>query len=261
MGGYGSGRRPTKQVGGYLRLTIGSILDGAGFQEGRSGRMGWRTSQGAILARLDFRLGYGRYTEGQEPQPVCDYTFWPQGGAGADGRLFLVIVPGRAILVRCPEPTCRRSVRILYAKRAEHDLRCGRCAGVRYPRRSQRSKEEQEREELFAEHIAWLTRLGLSAAERQVACGLPAPTPKDLAETLALVSPLDLCAYLRPQERRLAALSLQAQGHSLRQIAVKIGISKSSVWRIVAAGFAGLDVKALFAERSDVLHRDAHLQG
>jgi transposase len=54
---------------------------------------------------------------------------------------------------------------------------------------------------------------------------------------------------LEPQERRLACLRLAAAGLSLRAIAPRLGCSKSSVGRMLAAGPGGIDLRALYDER------------
>jgi AcrR family transcriptional regulator len=55
--------------------------------------------------------------------------------------------------------------------------------------------------------------------------------------------------YRGPQECRLACQRARAAGLSLRQIAARLGISKSSVHRYLAAGTAGIDLVELYRER------------
>jgi predicted DNA-binding protein (UPF0251 family) len=54
---------------------------------------------------------------------------------------------------------------------------------------------------------------------------------------------------LSPQESRLACLRLRAAGLSCRQIAARLGISKSSVQRYLTAGRSGIDLGELVHER------------
>jgi AcrR family transcriptional regulator len=74
----------------------------------------------------------------------------------------------------------------------------------------------------------------------------PAAEPADARQGLPAGKEL---SELGPQESRLACLRLHISGLSLRQIAAKLGISKSSVHRYLAAGTAAIDVSALAAER------------
>jgi hypothetical protein len=255
MGGRGSGRQPSMpRVADYDSLKIGPLVDGGRLQQGRSGKLYWETDSGAVGVRLTYRLCYSRRTEEEPPLPCLDYTYWPRGpaGPGHEGRLWLRVTPGQPILVECSELSCERAVRILYSAPGEARFLCRRCAHLRYPRHSQAKQEWQQ---ALTKRLEQLERLGFSVAERHVFFGLSAPQPKDLAETLALISPLDLDGLLWPQESRLAALQLQAEGLSIRQIAARLGHSKSNIQRLLAAGFEGLDLAELFAERSDPWRR------
>jgi AcrR family transcriptional regulator len=78
----------------------------------------------------------------------------------------------------------------------------------------------------------------------------PAAEPADARQGLPAGKEL---SELGPQESRLACLRLHISGLSLRQIAAKLGISKSSVHRYLAAGTAAIDVSALAAERRRLL--------
>jgi AcrR family transcriptional regulator len=55
--------------------------------------------------------------------------------------------------------------------------------------------------------------------------------------------------YRGAQQCRLDCLRLRTAGLSLRQIAARVGVSKSSVQRYLAAGPAGIDLLELYRER------------
>ena len=118
-------------------------------------------------------------------------------------------------------------MRKLYAPPGAALFLCRDCHGLVYPP-SAKTRALRGMQEL----------LGPLRAEIEAACEGAGPLPDE-----------EKLGYLGPQECRLACLRLRAAGLSIGQIAVRVGISKSSAQRYVAAGRAGIDLLEFYRER------------
>ena len=118
-------------------------------------------------------------------------------------------------------------MRTLYAPPREELFFCRRCHDLVY-RSSTKARELRLAREILSPLLA----------EIEAACESAGPLPGKEEH-----------GYLGPQESRLACLRLRAFGLSLRQIAARVGISKSSVGRYLLAGASGIDLLELYRER------------
>jgi hypothetical protein len=228
MGGIGSGRRPTKlSVDDCRVLDIGELCDGGALHKTPRGQIIWHNRLWPKeVALLTCRLAGEQWPHRESRLLLC-YVYWPAADAAPqDDEVELVVRPGVRPSVLCPD--CSRAARKLYAPPDAIDFSCRVCQGLIYPP-SEKMRMVRQMQETLAPLVAELK------AAREGRGPLPAKER---------LSPI-----LEPQESRLACLRLRTAGLSLRQIAARVAISKSSVHRYLAEGPDGIDLFALASER------------
>jgi hypothetical protein len=224
MGGLGSGRPRSRPALSQCRLLdVRELADAKGLRQ-PIGEIIWRDARRDTLRGL---LAYSLVTYSLRAQRAglfgLFYLYWPE--LEGEWQLDFVEVTRRGGLppqARCPTISCDRSVRRLYAPVGATSFGCRHCQHLVYRHLTGRPRPAQ-----------------LAALAAEVAAagqGGPSPTDEHLRD-------------LEPQERRLACLRLAAAGLSLRAIAPRLGCSKSSVGRMLAAGPGGIDLRALYDER------------
>jgi len=228
MGGPGSGRWPTKaSVEDCRVLDIGELCDGGALRKTPRGQIIWHSELWQKeVALLSYALVRERWPD-RASHLLLNYVYWPAADASAwDDEVELAVQPGVRINALCP--ACGRVARKLYAPPAALYFSCRVCQGLIYPASAKMRwwGEMQER----------LAPLAAELADAREGRG-PLPAKERLSPTL------------EPQECRLACLRLHTAGLSLRQIAAWIGISKSSVHRLLAEGPEAIDLFALSSER------------
>lgn len=242
MGGPGSGRRRRKTTVEACRiLDIGELCDAGALRRLPRGEIVWRSERsGRTLACLAYSVAEVAPWFG-EPTLVLDYLYWPTLDAPhSGGRIVLRGGEGKRYAAECTGGDCKRWVRKLYAPPGEELFLCRRCHDLTYPGTFRRALA------LYREVMGPVLK-ELLDIERE---GFQAPPPSaGRAAQEATASALEFDEPDGPQELRLACLRLRKAGLSLRQIAARVGVSKSTVQRYVAAGPAGIDLSELFGER------------
>ena len=236
MGGPGSGRRPYKaSVDDCRLLDIGELCDGGAAEAFPRGEILWKVKySGTPLALLVYRIARQQHSQ-RPPSLLVAYLYWrnllvaPQGA-----EIELVGGQGARISALCPGWGCGRPARKLYLPPGDDLLLCRCCHGLTYPP-SPKARNLRLMREILAPLLA----------EIEAASKPGEPPPEE-----------DGPGYRGPQESRLACLRLRACGLSLRQIAPRVGISKSSVGRYLHDGADGIDAFELYRERQ----MEAHLE-
>jgi transcriptional regulator with XRE-family HTH domain len=229
MGGPGSGRPPSKlSLEDARALDIGELCDGGAALALPAGQIIWRErGSGRILGLLAYRIA--RETPVALPaRLLLLYLYWPGGVSAPQGDQVELLGSERVRhLALCPTPGCAQRVRRLYAPLGEHPCLCRSCHDLVY------RSSAKERELRFARRI-----LAPLLDEVRAACAGLGPLPA-----------ADEDGYRGAQQCRLDCLRLRSAGLSLRQIATRVGVSKSSVQRYLQAGPAGIDLLELYRER------------
>ena len=237
MGGPGSGRRPYKpSVDDCRLLDIGKLCDGGAAQAFPRGEILWREStSGAPLGLLVYRIAREQES-GRTARLLLAYLYWPSLLAEPQGaQIELAGGQGSRISALCPGWGCERPERTLYIPPSDDRLLCRVCHGLVYPP-SAKARNLRLMHDILAPLLA----------EIEAACQGSGPPPEPEGP-----------GYLGPQESRLACLRLRSRGLSLRQIAARVGISKSSVGRYLLDGAAGIDPFELYRERQMEAHFDS----
>ena len=235
MGGPGSGRRPYKpSVDDCRLLDIGELCDGGAAQAFPRGEILWREStSGRMLALLAYRIAEVSW-RAEGPAFELSYLYWPRIDARPGGGRIELRRSAR-ISALCPGWRCGRPARRLYVPAHDDLFLCRGCHGLTYPP-SAKARNLRLLREILAPLLA----------EIEAACQGSGAPPESAGP-----------GHLGPQESRLACLRLRSCGLSLRQIAARVGISKSSVGRYLLAGAAGIDPLELYRERQMEAHLDS----
>ena len=229
MGGPGSGRPPSKLSLEDARvIAIGELCDGGAALASPRGQIVWRErGSDRVLGLLAYRIATEE-PAGFVTRLLLLYLYWPGGDRGPQGdQVELLGGEGVRHTAHCPTPGCDQRVRSLYAPLGEHPFLCRSCHGLVY------RSSAKERELRFARQI-----LAPLLDEVRAACAGVGPLPAEGED-----------GYRGPQQCRLDCLRLRTAGLSLRRIAARVGISKSSVQRYLAAGPTGIDLLELYRER------------
>jgi transposase len=225
MGGLGSGRPRSRLAVGQCRaLDIRELAAADGLRR-PFGELLWRDERsGKPRGLLAYRLTAHSLRAQRAGLLALYYFYWPDidRSSWQFGSLEVARRPGLPAQAGYPGLFCERSVRRLYAPPGASSFGCRSCLQL------------VDRPTLGRPRPAQLAAL---AAEVAAACeGGPLPAGEQLPAR-------------GPQERRLSCLRYGAAGLSLRVIAARLGCSKSSVGRILAAGPGGVDLRALYGER------------
>jgi transcriptional regulator with XRE-family HTH domain len=228
MGSPDSGRPPSKlSIEDCRALDIGEVCDAGAATAFPAGEILWREKGSRVpLALLAYRVASKR-PAGLARRSLL-YLYWPSVTGAPHGDEIELAGGERARrLARCPAPGCDQPVRILYAPLGDELFFCRGCHDLVY-RRSRRAAELRLAREVLSPLLAEIRAAGEG--------GGPLIDQEEYN-------------YLGPQESRLACLHLRAHGLSLRQIAARVGVSKSSVQRYLLAGASGIDLLELYRER------------
>ena len=245
MGGLGSGRHPTSlRVEDCRCLDIGELADGGRLYRIPHGRILWRRYRyGPTVGRLTYRFTKERRLSDGAWLPMLTYIYWSGPDGFESGEcLRLEIEFGKRTLLTCPR--CWRAVRRLYVAPGEMCFLCRYCLKLRYPPSTWEQTLEQARQcegRIYAR---------LEAADLARLSGQRMPAPPSESEALAALAELGLEDDPGPEVLRLACLWLGFAGLSCRAIATHVPLSKSTVHRLLTAGFACFDLSEFLDERA-----------
>lgn len=242
MGGTGSGRGRTKtSVADCRAIDIGELCDAGRLASHPRGKIRWvEARSGYTRGRLSYTIAELLWFGGEV---LLTLTLHYRNRPGApQGCTDIVLVgggAGRRYYAQCP--FCERRVRKLYGPPGEEHFLCWRCHGLVHRRVPALEKRAAQAD--------------LQAARGSLCEGLYRPSPASespaalKASSELLLGMLHNEKPLEPQELRIYCLRLAKAGYSLRRSVALVGISKSSVARILAAGLGGVDSMALLDER------------
>ena len=242
MGGTGSGRGRTKtSVADCRAIDIGELCDGGRLAGRPRGEIRWvEARSGYILGRLSYTIAELLWFGGEV---LLTLTLHYENRPGAPHSCTDIVLvgggAGRRYYAECP--FCVRRVRKLYAPPGQEHFLCWRCHGLVHRRVPALEKLAAQADVRAAIGSLWQ--------------GLYRPSPAGESPAALKASSELLLGMLRdekplgPQELRVYCLRLAKAGYSLRRSAALVGISKSSVARILAAGLGGVDSWALLDER------------
>ena len=140
MGGYGSGRRPTRNngtVSDMRRLDVRKMKREGCLEPGASGRWGW-SRNGETVASVCYHTCLMRYG-------WCTASANGQGPESMDYRVGLEWTPcnygGSRVWFRCP--SCHRRVAVIYGGKV---FACRHCHRLAYDRQHERPDDRESRQ-------------------------------------------------------------------------------------------------------------------